>query len=252
MTLSAHLSELRSRLYRSAGALLGGAVAGWFLSGVVLDALREPVAAIAATDHRSAVLNYDSITGAFDLRMQIAITVGIVISSPVWLFQIWAYLVPALTRRERRYGFGFFFTAVPLFLLGCAAGWSVVPHMVALLTGFASQEDSSILRAGDYFSFVLKLVLVVGVAFVLPVFVVLLNFVGVLSARAILTSWRIALMTIMLFTAIATPSADVVSMFVLAVPMTALYFAAAGVAWLHDRRAAKANAAVAVSVAATT
>jgi sec-independent protein translocase protein TatC len=148
--------------------------------------------------------------------------------------------VPALSRKELRYGLGFFLTAVPLFFAGCAAGWFVVPHIVQLLTSFAPSQDTAIIQAKVYFDFVLKLVVAIGVAFVLPVFLVLLNFVGILSARSIVKSWRIALLVIVLFTAIATPSADIVSMFLLAIPMVLLYFAAAGVAWLHDRRAAKA------------
>jgi len=82
-------------------------------------------------------------------------------------------------------------------------------------------------------------VLVVGVAFVLPVFLVLLNFAGVISAKSILKSWRVAILLIVLFTAIATPAADILSMFMLAIPMVVLYFTAAGIAWLHDRRKAK-------------
>ena len=178
MPIAGHLAELRRRLFRSAAALLAGAVAGWFLAEPVLDALRVPIEQIADTQHRMAELNYDTITGAFDLRMQVAITVGVIVSSPVWLFQIWAFLVPALSRRERLYGFGFFFTAVPLFLIGCAAGWFVLPHMVGVLTGFAPEQDAAIVQAKTYFDFVLKLVVAVGIAFVLPVAVVLLNFVG--------------------------------------------------------------------------
>ncbi|WP_426518875.1 twin-arginine translocase subunit TatC [Diaminobutyricibacter sp. McL0618] len=239
MTIGAHLTELRKRLVRSAAALLVGSVAGWFIADPVMAALRGPVTAIALGQHRNASLNFPDITGAFDLKMQIAITVGAVLSSPVWLYQVFAFIVPGLTGRERRYTFGFFLSAVPLFLAGCAAGWYVVPHIVSLMTAFASTQDAALIDASPYYSFVLKLVLAIGIAFVLPVFLVLLNFMGVLSARSIVKSWRVALILIVLFTAIATPSADVASMFLLAVPMVALYFAAAGVSWLHDRRVAK-------------
>ena len=240
MTLAEHFVELRKRLFRSALALLLGSVVGWFLSGYVMDALRGPITEIAKQQDRVATLNYDSITGAFDLKMQVAITIGAIISSPVWLYQIWAFFVPAMTRRELKYGFGFFFTAVPLFIAGGVTGWLLVPHIVSLLTSFAPSPDTAIIGAKTYFDFILKLVIAVGIAFVLPVFLVLLNFVGVLSAKSIIASWRWALILIALFTAIATPAADVLSMFLLAIPMVALYFAAYGVAWLHDRRAAKA------------
>lgn len=244
MSLGGHLRELRKRIYISALAIVLGAVLGWFFSDAILAMLREPIYAIAASQNRVATLNYDAITSAFDLKLQIAITLGIVISSPVWLYQIWAFFIPGLTKTEKQYSLGFFLSAIPLFVAGCAAGWMVFPHIVELMTGFAPENDSTIINAKVYFDFVLKLVLVVGIAFVLPVFLVLLNFAGVISARSIIRSWRVAILLIILFTAIATPAADVLSMFLLAIPMVGLYFAAAFIAWLHDRRAAKKLAVV--------
>lgn len=244
MSLGGHLRELRKRIYISALAIVLGAVLGWFFSDAILAMLREPIYAIAASQNRVATLNYDAITSAFDLKLQIAITLGFVISSPVWLYQIWAFFIPGLTKTEKQYSLGFFLSAIPLFVAGCAAGWMVFPHIVELMTGFAPENDSTIINAKVYFDFVLKLVLVVGIAFVLPVFLVLLNFAGVISARSIIRSWRVAILLIILFTAIATPAADVLSMFLLAIPMVGLYFAAAFIAWLHDRRAAKKLAVV--------
>ena len=247
MSLAEHLRELRKRLVISAVAILITAVGGFFLAPYVIDALRVPINAIA--EERNAEIIYTTVTGAFDLRLAIAVTIAIVAASPVWLYQLFAFLVPGLTSKEKRYTFGFFFTAVPLFFAGAAAGWFVFPHMVELLTSFSSQEDSTLLDARTYYDFVIKLVLAIGVAFVLPVFLVLLNFVGVLSARSIIKGWRIAVLVIVLFTALATPAADVISMFLLAVPMVLLYFAAWGVAVLHDRRAARRAAELETSLA---
>ena len=239
MSLGQHLIELRKRLYLAAAGLLVGAIVGWFLSDFVWDQLREPIYAIINAQHRNAQINYPDITSAFDLKLKISLYVGLIVSSPVWLYQVFAFLVPGLTRTEKKYTFGFLFTAIPLFLAGCAAGWIVLPHVVELMTGFAPPEDSAFINAQGYFDFVLKLVVAIGIAFVLPVFIVLLNFAGVISAASIIKSWRIAILVIVLFTAIATPAADVVSMFLLAIPMVMLYFAAYGIAWLHDRRAAR-------------
>jgi sec-independent protein translocase protein TatC len=243
MSLGQHLLELRKRLFRAAIGIALGAVVGWLLSDFVWDQLREPIYAIINAQHRNAQINYPNITSAFDLKLKIAMYVGLIVSSPVWLYQVFAFLMPGLTRTEKAYTFGFFFTAVPLFLAGCAAGWYVLPHIVELMTSFAPQEDASYIVATEYFDFVLKLVVTIGIAFVLPVCLVLLNFAGVLSARAIIASWRIAVLVIVLFTAIATPAADVVSMFLLAIPMIVLYFAAYGIAFLHDRRVARRTAA---------
>ncbi|TFC03239.1 twin-arginine translocase subunit TatC [Cryobacterium adonitolivorans] len=239
MTLSQHLLELRKRLFLAAAGILLGAIAGWFLSGLVWDALREPIYAIVHAQQRNARINYPDITSAFDLKLRISLYVGLIVSSPVWLYQIFAFLMPGLTRKEKRYTVGFVFSAIPLFAAGCTAGWYVLPHVVELMTGFAPSQDAAFINAQNYFDFVLKLVLAIGVAFVLPVFIVLLNFAGVISARSIIKSWRIATLTIVLFTAIATPAADVISMFLLAIPMVMLYFTAYGIAYLHDRRVAK-------------
>ncbi|ROQ40905.1 sec-independent protein translocase protein TatC [Frondihabitans sp. PhB188] len=244
MSLGQHFLELRKRLFFAAVAIALGSIAGWFLSEYVLDILRAPVETIAGDGHRLASLNFGNITGAFDLKLTITITVGIIISSPVWLYQIWAFIVPALVRKEKIYALGFLGAAIPLFLAGCCAGFFVLPHIVQVMTSFISQDDSSIIDAKTYYDFVLKLVLAVGVAFVLPVFLVLLNFVGVISHKSIIKSWRVAIILIVLFTAIVTPAADVISMLLLAVPMILLFLAACGVTYVHDLRAARRVAAL--------
>ena len=237
MPLAGHLIEARKRLFRASLGIALGVLVGYLAADSVLEIIRGPIVALA--ESRNATLNYDSVSGAFELKMKIALYAGVVLASPVWLYQLFAFFVPGLTRRERRYTLGFFFSAVPLFLAGCGAGFALFPHIVTLMASFAATEDSTILQASYYFDFVLKLVLAVGVAFVLPVFVVLLNFIGVLPGVSIVRSWRVVLVAIVLFCAIATPAADVVSMFLLAVPMTLLFAAAAGVALLHDRRVAR-------------
>jgi len=239
MSLGEHLVELRRRLLIAAAALVIGMVLGFILSESIWDGLRTPIVEIA--ENHNAGINYTNISEAFDLRLQIAFFTGLLLSAPVWLYQIWAFIVPGLTRRERAYSFGFFFAAVPLFFAGCAAGWWVWPHIVEVMVGFVPAEDSSLLSARYYFDFVLKLIFIVGIAFVLPVFLVLLNFVGILSARAIIAGWRWAILSITLFTAIATPAADVFAMFILAIPMIALYLAAWAVAAVHDKAVARRN-----------
>lgn len=248
MSLGEHLVELRKRLLYVAIAIAAASVAGWFLSEWIWQALEGPVEQIAHTQDREAQIVFPTVTSAFDLRFKIAIYSGIVISSPVWLYQIFAYLVPGLTRRERKYAFGFVFTAIPLFGLGCAVGWFAVPNIVSILTSFVPADSASYLDATYYFQFVLRLVIALGIAFVLPVFLVILNFVGLLSAASIIRSWRMALILILVFTALVTPAADVLSMFLLAAPMVVLYLGAWGVAALHDKRAASVAAAFDASV----
>lgn len=244
MSLGAHLVELRKRLFISAIAIVVGMAVGWWLTDVVVwEAIQEPVNRVVEAQQGEGAgttgIIFPTISSAFDLRLQIAFTLGIVLSSPVWLYQVFAFLVPGLNKKERRFTFAFFATAIPLFFAGCAAGWFVLPNIVKLMTSFVPEGAETLLTAKEYIDFVLKLVVAIGIAFVVPVFIVLLNFAGILSAASIIKSWRIAILVIVLFTAFATPSADIVSMFMLAIPMIGLYFAAYGIAFLHDRRVAK-------------
>lgn len=258
MSLGAHLVELRKRLTRAALGIALGLIVGWAIYdltwlGNLLDpmiagaadllrgagtwqAISGPVVRIAeAMGGDSVALNFTNITGAIDIQFQIALTTGIVLSSPIWLYQLFAFFVPGLTGKEKRYTFGFFFSAVPLFLAGCVAGWFVLPRIVEVMFQFVPEGATTLYDVKYYVDFVLKLMLAVGIAFVLPVFLVLLNFVGVLRGMAILTGWRWAVLAIVVFTALATPAADVLSMVLLAIPMTVLYFAAVGVSLWHDR-----------------
>ncbi|MFT4009174.1 MAG: twin-arginine translocase subunit TatC [Nocardioidaceae bacterium] len=233
MPLGDHLQEARRRGVRAAVALLAGVVVGYLLSDQILDVLRAPIEELAAS--RNASLNYDTVTAAFDLKMKLAIMTGVVLSSPVWLLELFAFVTPGLTRRERKYTYGFLAAAVPLFAAGCAFGFLLFPHMVTLLTGFSSDQDSTILTAGYYVDFVTKIVLAIGIAFVLPVFLVMLNLLGLLPARTLRRSWRLIVVAIVLFSALVTPAADLMSMFLVAVPMSALFGTALIICHLHDR-----------------
>ncbi|MDQ1137896.1 sec-independent protein translocase protein TatC [Microbacterium sp. SORGH_AS 1204] len=237
MPLLSHLSELRRRAAISAIAVLVTGVAGFALSDVVIAAAADPLAHVHGPSMTG--LNFTRIGEAFDLRFKIAMTLGVVLASPVWLFQTWAFLVPGLTSRERRAGITFVGLAVPLFFAGTCFGWLVVPQIVELLAGFAPSGSTTMLTASQYFDFLLKLVVGVGVAFVSPLAIIALNAVGVLSARSVLRGWRVALVVIVIFSAAVTPPADLMSMLIIAFPLCVLYVIAAAWTWLHDRRAAR-------------
>jgi sec-independent protein translocase protein TatC len=213
-------------------------VGGFFVADYVWSLLAAPLMDVANDSGRIAQINYTSISEAFDTKIAIALTVGIVASSPIWLWQIWSFITPALVRREKRFAFGFLLTAIPLFLLGCGTGWWLFPHVVELMTSFAPDGSTTLLTAKYYLDFSIKFVIAIGIGFVLPVFLVLLNFTGVLTAKAIIKGWRWAVVGVTAFTALATPAADVISMFLLAIPMLGLYFLAAFIAWIHDKRQA--------------
>ncbi|MDQ1123245.1 twin-arginine translocase subunit TatC [Microbacterium trichothecenolyticum] len=237
MPLLSHLAELRRRVAVSAGAIVLAGIAGFALSDAVIAAAAAPLAHVQGPSLTG--LNFTRLGEAFDLRFKIAMTLGIVFSAPVWIYQVWAFLVPGLTSRERRIGIIFVSTAVPLFLGGACFGWIVVPQIVALLAGFAPAGSTTMLTASQYFDFLMKLMIGVGVAFVSPLGIVALNAVGVLSAASIIRGWRIALVVIIIFSATVTPPSDMMSMALIALPLCLLYIASAAWAWAHDRRAAR-------------
>ncbi len=242
MSLGAHLKEFRRRLIISLVAILVAGVIGWWASGWVFVTLQAPITEVAEASGRHVTLDFDTLGVSFDLTLQIALTIAVLIASPVWLYQVWAFVTPGLVRKERRYAIGFLAAAIPLFLAGCALGWFAMPRMVDLMLSFAPAESVSNLSARYYYDFFLKLILVSGVACVLPVILVVLNFAGVLRGVTILRGWRIALLCIVVFTAIATPASDIISMLLLAVPMLVLYLAAAALAVINDRWRARRQA----------
>lgn len=239
MSLGDHLRELRKRIIISVIGVLVAAIIGFIVTTPVIELLIQPIALVAeARGEGAAKLTFDVITGPFDLRLRIAISIGILLSAPVWLSQIWLFVSPGLTRKEVRYTVGFACAAIPLFFAGCATGLFIAPHMIELLLGFAPDDAlvATYLTASYYYDFIFKLLLVIGIAYVVPVFLVLLNFAGILSGRAILKGWRIAVVGSATFAALATPSADVVSMLLLAAILSTLYLASAGLSVLFDKR----------------
>lgn len=243
MTLAGHLRELRRRFLIAVIAVLVGAGFGWWAAQYVFIGLQVPIKQAHTDSGQTIALNFDVISGSFDLTLQIALTVGLVISSPIWLYQVWAFITPGLKKREKQYTYGFLGAAIPLFLAGCAVGWIVMPRLVEVLLSFQPADTVANLSARYYYDFVLKLMIACGVGFVLPVFLVMLNFAGILSGRAILRGWRIAIIAIVTFTAATTPATDIMSMLALAVPMLVLYLLAVGISMLNDRRRARREAA---------
>jgi len=240
MTLGQHLVELRKRLMIAAIALVVGMGVAFVVTEQVIDLLTVPIQLIAeARGTEFAKLNFTSITAGFDLRLRIAFAIGIILSAPVWVWQIWAFLVPGLTRKEVRYTIAFMAAAVPLFFGGTVVGWLIMPHIIELMAQFVPDQGALFFDAQYYYDFIFKLLLVVGIAFVLPVFLVALNVAGVISGMAILKGWRVAVLIAVIFSALATPAADIFSMLMLAGILIVLYLAAAAVSLLVDRRRRK-------------
>ncbi|MFE5411071.1 twin-arginine translocase subunit TatC [Microbacterium sp. NPDC056569] len=244
MTLGGHLAELRRRLLIAAVALVAGMVVAFVLTDPIIFVLTEPIRVVAASrGDEFAVLNFETVTSAFDLRLRIAFSVGLLISAPVWLWQVWAFLVPGLSRREIRNTVGFLSAAIPLFFAGCVTGLLIMPHIVEMMATFVPEQGAQFYTASFYYDFIFKLLIIVGISFVLPVFLVALNLAGVVSGRTIVKGWRLAVVVAAVFAALATPAADVASMLMLGGALVVLFFAAAGLSLLFDHRRSRRQAA---------
>lgn len=236
MALWDHLKELKNRLIKSAIAVLLAAVGGWFLYDPVVASLSEPLVTIARETGRTAVLNFATIADPFAFKIQIAIQIGLVISSPVWIYQVWAFITPGLTRKERGYTLGFMAAAVPLFLAGVFVAWLVFPTVVRALLQFTPATGANNISATDYLTFTSQMLLILGISFLVPVILVGINMAGVVRGKTILKAWRIIVFLVFVLAALAAPGTDALSMFLLAAPLLVLFFAAIGLCIFNDKR----------------
>lgn len=240
MPLAEHLREFRNRLFISLCAVVLGSIVGWIYYQELLDLLQEPLdATIAELERESdvdirAVIN--SVAGSFLLQVKVALTAGVVLASPVWLYQLWAFIMPGLHRRERKWTIIFVAIAGPLFVAGVLLGYYVLPKGLTVLLGFTPEDVSNLIDVREYLNFVLRILIVFGISFELPLFVVMLNLAGVVRARQ-LARWRSwIIFATFVFAAVATPSTDPVTMLLLAIPVTALFLVSEQIARFVDRR----------------
>jgi sec-independent protein translocase protein TatC len=241
MNLGGHLRELRNRLYWSALFIASAAVGGWFLFDPVFALLQQPFKDLSETADFTATINFSSVASPFDLRMQVSLFLGIIMASPFWLYNLWAYIAPALDRRTKRIALTFSLVSTPLFLSGCYLAWYLIPNFVKGLLSFTPEGSSNVINANDYILFALRVLLVFGIALVLPAILLLLNYLGILSAKSIIKGWRLAVFLSAVVAALATPVSDPMSMLLLIIPLIALYLVAAVIARFLDKRKAKAQ-----------
>lgn len=244
MSLGAHLREARNRLIISVIALAVGMVIAFIITEPIIQFITEPIRILDAkhgTDF--AKLMFSTVSEAFNLRLRIAFAIGLLLSAPIWLWQIWAFIMPGLTRKEIKYTVWFVATAIPLFFAGTYVAITVAPHVIEVMSTFVPDNAVNYFKAAEYYDFIFKFVIVIGISFVLPVFMVALNLAGIITGRAIVKGWRAAVLISSLFAAIATPAADIFSMLMLAGILIVLYFAAGLLSMLFDRRRRKRQVA---------
>ncbi|MER6049620.1 twin-arginine translocase subunit TatC [Streptomyces sp. BHT-5-2] len=247
MPLAAHLRELRNRLLKSVLAILVvTAVAMWKYEPIAHFITGPTIAAVGCPEggghpHPCAQIVANGFIAPFTIMLKLSLTVGLVAASPLWLYQLWAFLAPGLHRHEKKYALGFVGAGVPLFLGGAYLAYAVLPTTAGALVGLTPSDWSNLFPADDFFDIVTRMVLVFGFSFELPLLLVLLNLGGVLTGKRVLSWWRFMVMGITIFAAVATPTGDPLTMSLLAAPIVLLYFGAVGICLFNDRRRQRAN-----------
>ncbi|PSL02211.1 sec-independent protein translocase protein TatC [Haloactinopolyspora alba] len=237
MTLSEHLRELRSRVFKSVLAVLVFGIVGFILRDQIVSFLTDPFQNAAMESDAQASMNFRNMTDPLVVPLQIAMLTGLVFGAPVWIYQAWGFITPALYHNEKRWTAVVIGTAVPMFGLGVLLAMWVMPRAMEFLLDFTPTEDvSNIVDFSSYLSFVIRVVLVFGIGFLLPIFVVMLNVVGVLQHEALSAARRWVIVGIFAFGAIATPTGDPLSLMVLATPMWLLFEVAVLVCRVLDHR----------------
>ncbi|MER7488268.1 twin-arginine translocase subunit TatC [Streptomyces sp. NPDC126497] len=248
MSLAEHLRELRNRLAKALLAIVLVTIVAAFFYNDIINLITRPILdsvgcdqtfeqlARTRDDKPCAQITINGLLTPFTLALKVSLMAGVVLASPVWLYQLWAFVAPGLHRHEKKYAYAFVGTGAPLFMMGAYFSYTVLPTTAKVLLDFTPASTTNLLPLDDLLDLVLRMVLVFGLSFELPLLLIMLNLTGVLSGSRMLGWWRGMIMGITLFAAIATPSTDPLTMLMLAGPIWILYFGAVAVALLNDRR----------------
>jgi len=245
MPLVEHLRELRNRLAKGLLAIAAVTIVALAYSEELMQFLTKSVPTCAkdvtSDGGNCAIVSFNTLMAPFSTTIQLSLTAGLVVASPVWLYQLWAFVAPGLHKNEKKYTYAFVGAAVPLFGAGAYLAYLILPVSVKVLISLTPSGSANILSLNDVLDFTLRMVLVFGLAFELPLVLVMLNLTGVLTGRRMAGWWRGVIMGVFVFGAVITPTTDPVGMIALAGPITILYFGAVGFSLLNDRRRRRAD-----------
>lgn len=250
MTLVEHLRELRNRIGLALiGITIGMVVAFvWYDNGLLNFLIRpycalDPELRISVNNSQDCQLLTFDVLGQFMLRLKVSFIVGMLLSAPWWLYQLWAFITPGLKRNEKRYAITFVAASTLLFIGGAAMAYVTLSAGLRLLLSIGGDEITAALGAEEYIGFVSALLLAFGVSFELPLVAVMLNIVGILSYDLLSRSRRWIIFLTFVFAAFVTPTQDPFSLLAMAVPMCILFEAAIQFSRINDKRRAARDAA---------
>jgi sec-independent protein translocase protein TatC len=233
MTLLEHLDELRRRLAISLSAVFVGFLGAWFYAKPIFAWLARPVTQFLPEGDKLA---FTGLTDPFMLYMKVGLLAGIFIASPVVLYQIWLFVAPGLYRNERRAVLPFLFFTTAFFLAGGYFGYAVAFPMVCRFLLMVGSDFKQVVTINEYFSMASKVILGLGLVFELPVLILFLARLGVVNYRFLLRHFRYAIIIIFIIAAVITPTPDMATQSVFAVPMVLLYLLGVLVAWLFGKK----------------
>ncbi len=244
MTLMQHLYELRTRLFKAAIAIVAIAILAFIFFPQIFNVLTQPYCRLPPNVRSSDItggcqLIAYNVFDQFNVRIKVSLIVAVVISSPIWLFQLWKFVTPALHRHERRYAMTFTALGSLLFFAGAALAYVVLGTGLELLLTVGGGQIKTLLTVPSYLGYVVAMVVVFGLAFEFPLIMVMLNLTGVLPYAKMIKWWRGIIFAIFLFTAVATPSPSPWEMSILAAVMCLLFGAVLIFARSHDKRKEK-------------
>ncbi|MGW0873229.1 twin-arginine translocase subunit TatC [Streptomyces sp. NPDC002740] len=258
MPLADHLRELRNRLAKAMLAIVVVTVVAAFFYNDIINFLTKPILdsvgcgktfeEIAGqlnsgdSTNKCASITINGLLAPFTLALQVSLMAGVVFASPVWLYQLWAFIAPGLHNHERRYAYAFVGMGAPLFIGGGYFAYRVLPTTAKVLIDFTPGGVSNLLPLDDLLQLVTRMVVVFGLSFELPLLLVFLNLTGMVTGKRMLGWWRAMIIGITVFAAVATPSTDPISMLALAGPIWILYFGATAFSLLNDRRRRRRDA----------
>jgi len=241
MPIMEHRRELRSRIIRSFLAIAVASLTMLTVYDPVKNFLTQPYRNLCSSrpDFKcdGSLFSLGPLDG-FSARMRICLYGGVVLALPVILWQIWRFIVPALSKKEKRYAVPFIVSSIVLFAVGCSLAYWTLDKALEFLISWSGTDVSQAYQVTKYISLVVLMMLAFGVGFLSPVLLVFLQLVSVVTPRALIKQWRYAVMGIFVAAAVITPSGDPVSMLALAVPLSVLYLLSALVGWLLVRRRA--------------
>jgi sec-independent protein translocase protein TatC len=228
-----HLEELRKRLVVSIIAVFVTFLVSWAWAPEIFEFLARPIRAVLPAGQNLA---YTTLTEPFLMYFRVALLAGALLASPVLLWQIWLFISPALYRREKRWVFPFVGFGVVFFLSGCAfAYYEAFPLVVRFLIG-VGKPFQAVITINEYVSMATKLILGLGLCFEMPILVFFLARLGIVSERWLLAKFKYAVLVVFIIAAVITPTPDVATQCVFALPMIALYLLGILIAWLFKKR----------------